>query len=140
MANQVCEKCGHQINPEWRFCNQCGNPLSEKDKNKIEDKNIKKDKEIKSSIKTYSITEISLIIAFVTFIIASLFLYMAYDVKNNYYLSETSNSLNDNAYVGGDAYNYIINSGYFSGYMSFSGALYITSTLFVMLGIKNKEK
>ncbi len=39
-----------------------------------------------------------------------------------------------NAYVGGDAYNYIINGTYFTGYMVLSGALLICSTLFFIPG------
>lgn len=34
-----------------------------------------------------------------------------------------------NAYVGGDAYNYIINGTYFSGYMAIGGALLIVSAV-----------
>lgn len=34
-----------------------------------------------------------------------------------------------NAYVGGDAYNYIINGTYFSGYMALGGALLVCSTV-----------
>ena len=48
-------------------------------------------------------------------VIAMLFFgYQAYDKKNNYKNSEYS-LLTENAYVGGDAYNYIINAGYFAG-------------------------
>lgn len=55
--------------------------------------------------------------------------YEAYDKKNNYYNSEYATSLNENAYVGGDAYNYIINAGYFAGYASLCGACAITATI-----------
>lgn len=44
-------------------------------------------------------------------------LFSAYDKKNNYYNSESLSSLDENAYVGGDAYNFIINGTYFTGYM-----------------------
>ncbi len=44
-------------------------------------------------------------------------IYTGYDKKNNYYYSESYSSLDKNAYVGGDAYNYIINGNYFTGYM-----------------------
>ena len=55
--------------------------------------------------------------------------YEAYDKKNNYYNSEYSTSHNENAYVGGDAYNYIINAGYFAGYAALSGASAVTAVL-----------
>lgn len=49
-------------------------------------------------------------------IVGSLFFFMqAYDKYTNYYQS-SSGKLNQNAYVGGDAYNYIINGNYFTGY------------------------
>lgn len=35
----------------------------------------------------------------------------------------------ENKYVGGDAYNYIINGSYFSGYCALGGTLLICSTL-----------
>ena len=44
--------------------------------------------------------------------------YFGYDKLTNYYNSENFPRLNRNAYVGGDAYNYIINGTYFSGYLS----------------------
>ena len=52
----------------------------------------------------------------VLLIATGIFAYKAYDVKNNYYNSEDYWRLSENAYVGGDAYNYIINAGYFTGY------------------------
>lgn len=48
-----------------------------------------------------------------------------------------------NAYVGGDAYNYIINTGYFTGCMVASGSCLIGSILsqgFAMLLRQNEEK
>lgn len=63
-------------------------------------------------------------------VIALLFFgYQAYDKKNNYYNSEYMVELNQNAYVGGDAYNYIINAGYFVGYSSLCGACAIVATI-----------
>lgn len=34
-----------------------------------------------------------------------------------------------NAYVGGDAYNFIINGTYFSGYMALGGALFVCASV-----------
>lgn len=49
-------------------------------------------------------------------IIASVFFfYQAYDKYVNYYQS-SSGYRDKNAYVGGDAYNYIINGNYFTGF------------------------
>ena len=69
-------------------------------------------------------------------------MYKGFDKKDNYYSSEYSYSLNKNAYVGGDAYNYIINGTYFTGYSILAGSSFIISTmLFVSLvGISIKIK
>lgn len=53
--------------------------------------------------------------AVICFIIASFMLYKGYDKMTNYYSSEYS-SRTVNAYVGGDAYNYIINGNYATGF------------------------
>lgn len=65
---------------------------------------------------------------------------MFYNNSSNY--NSDYSSLRKNAYVGGDAYNYIINAEYFSGYVSLGGCLFITSSLYAIEGIKilkNKE-
>lgn len=68
-------------------------------------------------------------------VIAMLFFgYQAYDKKNNYKNSEYS-LLTENAYVGGDAYNYIINAGYFAGYLSLCGSCLITATISFGCGV-----
>lgn len=60
-------------------------------------------------------------------ILATVFFgYQAYDKKNNYYNSEYG-FMNENAYVGGDAYNYIINAEYFAGYVTASSASAVTA-------------
>ncbi len=43
--------------------------------------------------------------------------------------SEYSWRENKNAYVGGDAYNYIINGTYFAGYSALSGAMFICACM-----------
>lgn len=52
---------------------------------------------------------IFIFIALVCFAVAIFLGYKAYDVKNIY--------SSKNQYVGGDAYNFIINAGYFAGYL-----------------------
>lgn len=65
------------------------------------------------------------------------------DKKDNYYNSDYS-SLSVNAYVGGDAYNYIINAGYFAGYFALAGGCLTSSTVLfcagMFLSIKDGEK
>lgn len=49
--------------------------------------------------------------------------YLGFDKMLNYKNSEYFSTLSKNAYVGGDAYNYIINANYFTGYMVLGLAL-----------------
>ena len=64
---------------------------------------------------------------------------MGFNKILNYYNSETYPSASRNAYVGGDAYNYIINASYFSGYASLGGCLLIASTILGIEGIREKH-
>ena len=69
------------------------------------------------------------IIATLTFLAGTFFLFIGNDKKNNYNNPEYSWQDSTNAYVGGDAYNYIINSGYFTGYNVLGIGCYILSVL-----------
>lgn len=64
--------------------------------------------------------KIMYIIAICFFIASGFMLYKGYDKITNYYMSESFSSLNENAYVGGDAYNYIINGNYATGFFVLS--------------------
>lgn len=64
---------------------------------------------------------------------------MGFDKMLNYHNSEKYPSSSQNAYVGGDAYNYIINASYFSGYVSLGGCLLIVSTILGIEGMKEKN-
>lgn len=55
-------------------------------------------------------------------------LYKGIDKMTNYYNSENYPSLNVNAYVGGDAYNYIINGTY-------ATAFFVLTAMFVLAAI-----
>lgn len=68
-------------------------------------------------------------------IIGCVFFYKGFDKKNNYYSNTTDSSLSRNAYVGGDAYNYIINSEYFVGYITIGSMTFICGSIFAGLGI-----
>lgn len=76
---------------------------------------------------------ISLLIALACFI-------GAYYKKNVYYNSEEYPEKNRNAYVGGDAYNYIINSGYFSGYCAAGAGFTVSSSILFSGAILTKTK
>ncbi len=78
------------------------------------------------------------------FVIAScIFFWKAYDVKNNYFYSEYSDSFNKNAYVGGDAYNIIINGTYFAGYSVIASSCIVCGMISFSTGLllaKKKEE
>lgn len=76
------------------------------------------------------IAGIALAVVFAASLLLGLFsLAAAYDKKDRYYNSEDYSSLNENAYVGGDAYNYIINGTHFTGYMVQGMGFLVISTL-----------
>lgn len=87
-------------------------------------------------------TTILIIMTIVMFIIGSFFLYKGYDVKSNYRNLEYSL---ENAYVGGDAYNYIINGTYFTAYSVIGAGSYISASIFftgflLIMNIKETEQ
>lgn len=74
----------------------------------------------------------------ITFLILGLiFLFIGFDKKNSYknpdsnseysYLYDSDDYIN--SYVGGDAYNYIINGTYFTGYSVIGMGFFIMSTM-----------
>jgi len=73
--------------------------------------------------------------AAVLFVIGSILIYQGFDKKLNYYNSDSYPSLNKNVYVGGDAYNYIINSNYFTGYSVLGCSAFICATLLICIGL-----
>ncbi|EPD85990.1 MULTISPECIES: hypothetical protein [Paenibacillus] len=69
-----------------------------------------------------------------------LLIYLGFDKKFNYYSSEKFTDLNRNAYVGGDAYNYIINSNYFTGYGVLGCSAFICATMFFCTALYLRSK
>ena len=86
---------------------------------------------------------ILIIASIICFILSGVFFSRCYNVKNEYYNSENFPILNKNAYVGGDAYNYIINGTYFTGYAVIASATLLGGIVLivhsVLLIIKIKE-
>lgn len=78
---------------------------------------------------------ILIIVAIILFCAGGIQIKAGFDKKDNYYNSEISYSLNKNAYVGGDAYNYIINGNYFTGYLVFGSALLIMGMMGTISGL-----
>lgn len=90
-------------------------------------------------MKKQSLSKVLYIIAACFYILSAVAFYKGYDKITNYYYSEKYYNLNKNAYVGGDAYNYIINGNYATGYYVLSMGTLLTGTLFVLTGILIKE-
>lgn len=65
------------------------------------------------------------LLAILSFLFGSFFIYKGFDKKMNYREPRYSS----NAYVGGDAYNYIINSNYFTGYNVLGIGCYVISVI-----------
>lgn len=81
------------------------------------------------------ISSVFITLAVIFMIIGLICLWKGFDYKNNYYNSDDYSSLNQHAYVGGDAYNYIINGTYFGGYITMSMGFEIIAAIFVCFGI-----
>lgn len=133
-----CKKCGSILNDDL-LCSFCGfqNVLVENvdeaentshKQNESTSVPIVKEDNISNEGNVASKNRIWAVLSSVMFIISFIPLYKGYDKMHNYYSSETFYSLNRNAYVGGDAYNYIINAGY-------STAYYVLAIGFAILGV-----
>lgn len=68
-------------------------------------------------------------------IIGIIFIGVAFEKKINYSNGESYPYETANAYVGGDAYNYIINANYFTGYMVLGCTLEIIATMLMGMAI-----
>ena len=85
------------------------------------------------------------VVAVIMFIIACIMLYKGYDKMTNYRSSDYS-SLNVNAYVGGDAYNFIINGNYATGFFvlavgsAISGFICLGTSMIMETISNTKEK
>lgn len=73
-----------------------------------------------------------LLLSVIAFIFCGWFAYQSYDKYTNYYNSDDYSWRNKNAYVGGDAYYYIINGTYFTALAVYAVGCGIAG--FVLLG------
>ncbi|MBW9146553.1 hypothetical protein K2F40_16175 [Clostridium sp. CM028] len=73
----------------------------------------------------------------VMFIVSSVMIYLGYDKLTNYYSSDVS-SLTKNSYVGGDAYNYIINGTRATSFFVLATMFAILGVSFIMIGYLDK--
>ena len=69
---------------------------------------------------------VALILAACFYIVSGIMLYKGYDKMTNYY---NGDYYAINAYVGGDAYNYIINGNYATGFFVLSMGFFLSGTV-----------
>ena len=139
-----CVECGAELPTGTKICPNCGiNLKMETAPNNIDNVSvlIKNDMVIPPSEKNDSnkkndkkplitiFKNISIVICIITLCIGLFATLEGIDKKNNYYNSENYTSLNENAYVGGDAYNFIINGTYFTAYFTLASGMYVVSAI-----------
>ena len=133
----ICPSCGISINDDTRICNECGfiietiekeNINTEENINSIEYENPK-GTQTKNNSALMNIILIAGTIIFSIFSIA--FFTQGFNVKNDYL---------SNRYVGGDAYNFIINGTYFTGYTVLGSSCMICAILLLVTLIIIQQK
>lgn len=132
--NMRCIKCNAEISALKFIINDgiCDECESQKNKKKINSN--------KGVTKMKNWRMICIGVAVIFCILSCICLWKGFDKILNYRNSDTYTYNNVNAYVGGDAYNYIINAGYFAGFVSLGGCLLIISAIFMTTAIKLKQK
>lgn len=68
------------------------------------------------------------------YIHSAVLLYLGIDRVEGYYNNEYSSELSKHVYVGGDAYNYIINSNILTGFFVLSASFFIAGTMLIVTG------
>lgn len=149
-----CKECGNPLDDGNEKilckCHSCGNVFT----GNLEDfatqefsnnENANKEKiDRKRNITLKPIKNVLVMMTIICFLVSGIFFSKGFNVKNHYYNSDYT-SLNKNAYVGGDAYNYIINGTYFTGYVVIasasllSGVILLTNVVKLMIKIKECE-
>ncbi|MGM9671676.1 MAG: hypothetical protein ACI3XD_08890 [Oscillospiraceae bacterium] len=92
-------------------------------------------KPVTRSLKRRIIAGVFLVLAVVFLILSIVYIRQGFDKKDHYFNSDDYYFLNENAYVGGDAYNYIINGTYFTGYCALGGTMMICACIFVVAAV-----
>ena len=135
ISGKVCMECGTVLMENEKECHNCGCPV-ERDKNNVPTFNtyeVNKNLEVKTAMNRQKASKITKILCIIFICIGIIFLSMGFYKKNSYSNPDSDsnysyNTKYTNSYVGGDAYNYIINGTYFTGYVVLGmGALIIAA-------------
>ena len=130
MALIKCPECGADIESILKCCPKCGYPINKRDLKTADRTDVPQTDGLKRLKKCLIFG------AIICFIVSGVFFYKGYNVKNKYYNSENFPSLSENAYVGGDAYNYIINGTYFTGYSVIASSALLSGMVLISSSVK----
>lgn len=115
---KYCATCGHEMPDHAAVCPHCGATVSN------------------TSAAAKKPPTAALYIAAVCLYVMSLFMFFkGWDKMTNYHNSEIHSSFDVNAYVGGDAYNYIINGNYATGFFVLGEGFFLSGTVLVCTGL-----
>lgn len=139
-----CKNCGKSLLPNDTFCRHCGTDNRQNITETAKAEHAyhppvegKSDSETQSAIFSGWI-----LLSLMSFMASALSLYCGYDKMAHYHSSDYA-SLNVNAYVGGDAYNYIINGTYATAFFVLAVGLFLGAIGFLILHYmsrRNAEK
>lgn len=137
LEKKVCPECGKENFKQVANCVFCGYPFQEEQKTS----NIVDDNRSTSSLgsngsKTLEKAHRLRITSYIFFVISGIFFILGLYVKHVYANSDYSYVTNRNAYVGGDAYNFIINGTYFAGYAVLTIGFLICAIIMLTTAIK----
>ncbi len=139
MPKYRCDKCSKEYT--GNFCPNCGDKKTKKDDELMTDMEIVADilEDTKESItKKVKLINRRSIMGILLLLIAVIFFFLGMYYKNAYY-NDLDGNKSTNAYVPEDSYNYVINSNYFSGYMSLSGSFVISGVLVLISNQKKRD-
>ena len=118
MALICCPNCNHEISDLSEKCVHCGYVINNNNSNLDGTKKSK----CKRSVPL-------IVLAIICFVFSGIMLFRGID-KMSFY-SNTGSFFDRNAYVGGDAYNYIINGTYSTSFFVLSAGFFISGMICV---------
>ena len=147
---RFCIKCGAELNENEKKCHNCGYQVeAEPTISKTYSFSVDAVHQTKPLMKKEKACRILKTITIIFICIGIIFLGRGFYKKNSYSNPDSDSSYSystqyTNSYVGGDAYNYIINGTYFTGYVVLGmGSLIIatiTGVSSLILSIKEDEE
>ena len=129
-----CVKCGKELEEEMDFCNECGTKIA-KEEATIQESNIVETKAILNNEVSDSKSNLN-VLAIISGALGLIFWGIGFYKCFVYDSGEYGVPIN--AYVGGDAYNFIINGTYFTAYAVIGGILILSSVILYGFSVINK--